>query len=80
VFTFAPPVFGDADYGVDRFVNFVFGDYDIMPGSLEVDGVVVPLTTQERGQDGLVQKASAVVPWSAMVDGQVIVKGCRTCA
>jgi len=74
VFTFPTPVVGDIDYGVDHFINFVFGDYDIIPGSIEVDGTVVQLTHQGGGQDGLVQKASAVVPWSAMADGQVIVK------
>jgi len=73
-FTFTVPVPGDNDYGVDHFINFVFGDYDVQPAHITVDGTVVPLTLQGGGQDGLVQKAFAVVPWSAMTDGQVVIQ------
>ncbi|MBT9556422.1 MAG: thrombospondin type 3 repeat-containing protein [Myxococcales bacterium] len=73
-FTFTVPTFGANDYGVNHYINFVFGDYDVNPASLSVDGQIVPLTLQGGGRDGLVQKAAAVVPWSAMVDGQVIIK------
>jgi choice-of-anchor A domain-containing protein len=73
-FTFAVPVPGDIDYGVDHFINLVFGDYDVTPASIKVDGVVFPLTVQGGGQDGLVQRAYATVPWSSMTDGQVVIK------
>ncbi|KFE63985.1 choice-of-anchor A family protein [Hyalangium minutum] len=72
-FTFTVPVPGDSDYGVDHYINLVFGDYDVTPASIRVDGVVVPLTTQGGGQDGLVQRAYAIVPWSAMTDGRVVI-------
>lgn len=73
-FTFAVPVFGEIDFGVDHFINFVFGDYDVVPASITVDGVTVALTTQGGGRDGLVQAAFATVPWSAMTDGQVVIR------
>jgi hypothetical protein len=72
-FTFAVPLPGADDYGVNHYINFVFGDYDIVPAYITVDGVQVSLTTQPGGQDGLVQMAYGEVPWSAMTDGQVIV-------
>jgi choice-of-anchor A domain-containing protein len=72
-FTFPVPVPGDTNYGVDHFINLVFGDYDVVPASIQVDGVTVPLTTQGGNQDGLVQRAYATVPWAALTDGQVII-------
>jgi hypothetical protein len=54
---FAPPGPGDVDYGVDHFINFVFGDYDVFPASITVDGATVNLTRQEGNADGLVQPA-----------------------
>lgn len=76
VFTFPVPVPGDIDFGVDHFINFVFGDYDVVPATLSVDGVVVALTQQSNGsgQDGLVQSAFATVPWSKMTDGIVVIE------
>lgn len=76
VFTFPVPTPGAIDYGVDHFINFVFGDYDVVPATLSVDGVIVPLTQQSNngGQDGLVQSAFATVPWAAMADGSVIIE------
>lgn len=73
-FTFTVPRPGDIDYGVDHFINFVFGDYDVSPASISIDGRVVPLTLQGGGQDGLVQKAYALVPWASMTDGQVVIR------
>ena len=70
-FTFAVPAPGAADHGVDHFINFVFGDYDVTPATLTIDGTVVPLVAQSGAQDGLIQAAYAVVPWSAMTDGAV---------
>lgn len=73
-FTFAVPVFGDDDYGVDHFVNFVFGDFDVTPATIVIDGVTVPLTGQTVGNDGLVQAAHAPVPWASMTDGEVVIR------
>lgn len=73
-FTFPVPVFGDIDFGVDHFINLIFGDYDVVPASIKVDGAPVPLTTQLGNQDGLIQAASAVVPWSSLTDGQVVIE------
>jgi len=72
-FTFPVPVPGDTNYGVDHFINLVFGDYDVVPASIRVDGVVVPLTTQGGGHDGLVQRAYATVPWESLTDGRVVI-------
>ncbi len=72
-FNFAVPQPGSADYGLDHYINFVFGDYDVYPASIDVDGTVVALTLQGGGADGLVQKAFATVPWTAMLDGQVVI-------
>jgi choice-of-anchor A domain-containing protein len=72
-FTFTVPAPGDSDYGVDHFINLVFGDYDVTPASIRVDGVVTALTVQGGGQDGLVQRAYATVPWASMTDGQVVI-------
>ena len=73
-FNFTTPVPGDIDFGVDHFINFVFGDYDVSPATLDVDGQVVPLTLQGAGKDGFIQMASAPVPWALMTDGQVVIK------
>lgn len=72
-FTFTVPTLGMNDFGVDHFINFIFGDYDVTPASITVDGTVVPLTLQSSGRDGAVQMASAIVPWAMMTDGQVVV-------
>jgi choice-of-anchor A domain-containing protein len=72
-FTFPVPVPGDTNYGVDHFINLVFGDYDVVPASIRVDNAVVSLTTQGGNQDGLVQRAYATVPWASMTDGQVVI-------
>jgi len=73
-FNFTVPVPGDDDYGVDHFINFVFGDYDVFPAHITVDGQTVALTLQGGGQDGLVQKAFGNVPWSSMTDGTVAIQ------
>lgn len=73
IFNFSVPQPTDVDYGVDHFINFVFGDYDVFPASIVVDGQTISLTLQGGSQDGLVQMASAVVPWSSMLDGQVVI-------
>lgn len=74
IFDFAVPVLGQNDFGVDHYINFVFGDYEVTPASIEVDGVVIPLTAQTGGQDGLIQAAFAEVPWTAMTDGEVVIR------
>ncbi len=72
-FEFTVPAPGQPGHGDDHFINFVFGDYDVSPATIEVDGQTTPLTTQGAGNDGLVQVAHAPVPWSLMVDGQVLI-------
>ena len=67
------PELGDDDFGVDHFINFNFGDYDVFPTTVSVDGQVQALTLQGAGNDGLVQFASASVPWASMLDGQVVI-------
>ncbi len=74
IFNFEVPVPGDSDYGVDHFINLVFGDYDVSPASIKVDDVVLPLTLQGGNADGLVQKAYAIVPWASMTDGRVVIE------
>jgi hypothetical protein len=72
-FTFSPPAPGDADHGMDHFINLVVGDYDVQPATLSVDGATVPLTVQGGGGDGEVRLVYATVPWAAMTDGQVVI-------
>ena len=72
VFSFAVPQPGDADYGVDHFVNLVYGDYDVNPMSAVVEGDSVPLLdNQAGGVDGYIWRAYAPVSWSDMEDGEV---------
>lgn len=72
-FSFLAPEVGDADYGVDHFINLVFGDYDVTPAYLYVDGVQVNLTRQNSSEDGLVQLAFANVAWNYLTDGEVVI-------
>lgn len=73
-FEFTKPVLGDSDYGVDHYINVLFGDYDVYPMTILVDGATVNLTTQGNDDDGLVQLAYAIVPWSDMEDGEVMIE------
>ena len=73
-FNFVVPTLGDLDYGVDHFINLIFGDYDVSPTSIVVDGVTTALTAQSNADDGLVQLAYATVDWNKMTDGQVVIK------
>ena len=73
VFVFDVPVEGDADFGVGHFINFVFGDYDVVPTEIDIDGTTVELDVQGSGNDGLVQSAFAGVSWEAMTDGEVVI-------
>ncbi|MBE9528235.1 MAG: PEP-CTERM sorting domain-containing protein [Proteobacteria bacterium] len=72
-FDFTVPASGDVDYGVDHYINFVFGDYDVIPMTALVDGVEIGFTVQSGGDDGLVKVAYAVVSWADMLDGQVVI-------
>ncbi len=72
-FHFTVPQPSSGDYGATHFINFVFGDYDVSPTSIEIDGETVHLTAQTSADDGLVQAAYAEVPWSNMEDGEVII-------
>jgi len=73
-FNFAVPTLGDLDYGVNHFINLIFGDYDVSPTSINVDGVTTALTAQSLNDDGLVQLAFANVNWADMLDGQVVIQ------
>lgn len=73
-FNFAVPTLGDLDYGVNHFINLIFGDYDVSPTSIKVDGVTTALTAQSLADDGLVQLAFANVSWADMLDGEVIIQ------
>jgi len=73
LFEFPIPQAGDPDFEDPHFINFVFGDYDVSPTTVDIDGEIVELTLQGSGNDGLVQAAFAGVPWPAMLDGQVTV-------
>jgi hypothetical protein len=72
-FDFIVPEVGDADYGVDHYINFVFGDYDVVPMTAIVDGVEIGFTVQSGTEDGLIKFAYAVVSWADMIDGQVVI-------
>ncbi len=74
VFEFTPPVFGDIDYGVGHFINFVFGDYDVSPASILVDGQSTVLTVHGASDNGLIQVASAPVAWADIEDGRVVIE------
>ena len=73
IFEFVAPVEGDFDFGVGHFINFVFGDYDVFPTEIDIDGLTVELDVQGGGNDGLVQAAFAGVPWDTMTDGVVVI-------
>lgn len=73
-FNFVVPTLGAGDNGVDHFINLIFGDYDVSPTSIKVDGVTTNLTAQSNAQDGLVQLAFAIVSWADMLDGNVVIE------
>ncbi len=72
-FSFTAPVSGDPDFGADHFINVLFGDYDVTPLTINVDGTSHDMTTQDSDEDGLVQLAFATVPWTDMTDGEVVI-------
>lgn len=73
-FNFDLPELGDSDYGVVHYINLLFGDYDVTPMSISVDGTKIELTTQNnQTADGLVQLAYAEVAWENMLDGIVTI-------
>tara|TARA_Y100001968_G_scaffold327353_1_gene372215 strand:+ start:4082 stop:5275 length:1194 start_codon:yes stop_codon:yes gene_type:complete len=74
IFQFEVPEEIANDHGTTHFINFVFGDYDVNPTSIDIDGITVNLTLQGSGEDGLVQAAYAEVPWSEMADGEVVIR------
>ncbi len=73
VFSFPVPASGDPGFETGHFVNFIFGDYDVNPAEIQIDGQTVPLVLQGGGNDGLVQSAFATVPWADMTDGEVVI-------
>jgi hypothetical protein len=70
-FYFTVPDSSAPDYGVDHFINFVFGDYDVVPMTADVEGTTLNFTVQAGTEDGLVKFAYAPVSWSDMLDGIV---------
>jgi hypothetical protein len=68
-FSFPVPAVGDLGYGSTHFVTFVFGDYDVTPAEVVIDGEVVELERQDGPDDGLIQATFAAVPWTALTDG-----------
>jgi len=71
-FSSSIPTLGDSDYGVAHYINLLFGDYDVVPMMISVDGVGLNLTPQNSNvEDGLVQLAYAEVSWASMLDGIV---------
>ena len=74
-FNFLVPTAGDIDYEQDHFVNFVYGDYDVNPMYATVEGSPVTLlgNSDGGGLDGYIWRAYALVPWSDMLDGVVVI-------
>ena len=74
-FTFAVPVIGDADYGVDHFVNLVYADYDVDPMTAIVEGnIVVLLGNSDGDRDGYIWRAYSPIAWADMLDGEVVIE------
>ncbi|EKD28428.1 MAG: hypothetical protein ACD_79C00302G0005 [uncultured bacterium] len=75
IFDFTVPTVGDADYGKDHFVSFVYGDYDVFPMRAIVDGTNVELKSNgDSGTtylDGLIWSQYAIISWADMLDGQI---------
>lgn len=72
-FRFTPPQAGDADYGRDHYISLVYGDYDIEPMEVEVEGKTVELVGNEQGGvDGYIWRAYTSVSWEDMLDGEVV--------
>jgi|GEM_PF-2261006 len=72
-FTFPVPSELDFGFGAPHFVTFVFGDYDVTPATVTLDGDLVELERQDGPDDGLIQATFATVPWEALADGELIV-------
>ncbi len=73
-FTFTAPSLGDFDFGVDHIFNLLIGDYDVVPASIQLDGMTVVLIPQSAGQDGLIQLVTVTVPFSLLTDGQLVAR------
>ena len=74
-FTFTVPAFGDLDYGLDHFVNFVYGDYDVNPMYSIVEGDMVEMEGNSFGGiNGFVWRVYHIVEWEDMLDGKVTIE------
>ena len=76
-FTFAVPEPGDADYGKNHYVSFLYADYDVGTMYAVVEGQQVILSGNSSAgtfQDGLIWRAYYEVPWADMLDGVVTIE------
>ncbi len=64
----------DPHYGQDHYFSVVYGDNDVPPLKISIDGQNTELVNnQDAGVNGYIGLAYARVPWSAMADGVVVV-------
>ncbi len=73
IFEFPIPQPSDVGYGSLHYINFVFGDYDVTPAEIDIDGETVEMELQGSGNDGLVQTAFAPMDWAVVEDGLVTI-------
>ncbi len=72
-FTFTFDVAGDPHFGKDHVFTLVYADYDVPPMSAVVEGVIYDNLIMNQGLDGAIREFTAIVAWSDMMDGEVIV-------
>jgi hypothetical protein len=73
-FSFAVPDSSDPYYGKNHFINFVYGDYDVVPMTASIDGIIYALLgNSDAGLDGAIWRQYAEIPWTDMLDGLVFI-------
>lgn len=72
-FSFSPPSPGDSDFGVDHVLELVAGDFTFGEVEVAIDGIQTPFNGVGTG-DGLIRLHSALVPFSALIDGELVVE------
>ena len=64
----------DPYHGQDHYFSVIYGDNDVPPLKVYIDGEDTELVNnQDAGVNGYIGLAYAVVPWSKMEDGEVVV-------